>query len=620
MLLVGSIVRGHSSLVTRAIGSRTRQRSSAKATQNLEQCLLFILFAFSLLIEGPVPRANDILDPWLEFLQPPRHHRPCDDSAGRLQRAWPRGLCVAVCGSRTRCLHPTPKHVVYEGMPSTLAPGASVPRSLWRARLRQRRPCDTAYRWRAPTGAVCGSLPKPSSAVRAGERAARRFSRDPAYLRSLHTVPHASMDSGARLASRMPPKISGTPEARSIVLAAHRVWTVSRWRLPARSDVLSFVRLSTVPAAPNPTSRAQQVRPVLVQKLAGLELAAGHPVRPTSHAHAVNMSLKHDLRRASLTFEYAHRAHGSVFALPGSGTARMTGLGRGVWAAAVTEPGMQICLVVSIINKLRRADVFSTLCPSASVIDLPQICGLRGGGKDKRSFSNTTSPPVREAMRGLVGHWRYIEGGVHTHVARNRRAPRPGRQAAKILAIDFDFRQQGKAEKRTILPTMPQTPRTPRLVEVATYKPDDPNAEQQRALLDEDTRQLLDILEDGAGGQVSHFKGVKVAVAAVAAGAPDAPPQQHEPANAGQNISARKSAPEARHKARAPHRRSYKKRPRTEAADSDYSRRAAPPDEEHGAAAADNATASQRRYVEGIAPTHKPLENECVPLVGGETI
>ncbi|EJD41967.1 hypothetical protein AURDEDRAFT_168958 [Auricularia subglabra TFB-10046 SS5] len=162
---------------------------------------------------------------------------------------------------------------------------------------------------------------------------------------------------------------------------------------------------------------------------------------------------------------------------------------------------------------------------------------------------------------------------------------------------------------------MPQEPRTPSLNEIAAYKPGAPGAQQQRALLDDDVRQLVDILQADAGGQDPLFKGVKIVrtdtlgtvmedpeppadpagdhapalqgAAAAAADVPNAPPLPQAPAAAGQMPGERKSAPEARHRARAHRRHAGKRRARTATDIEDGEQGAGPSGEGQNAAAAD---------------------------------
>ncbi|EJD46710.1 hypothetical protein AURDEDRAFT_164163 [Auricularia subglabra TFB-10046 SS5] len=135
MLLVWFITRGHSGLVTRAIGSATRHLSSEKATHNLAQ-LGNLQSHMQLKAHDPFHRANDVLSSGLGFY----NHR---------------GLFRATSGIW-----------VYTGTVPIHAPGTFVSRSRCMPGLRSVCPCNATLGWFAPAVAVSRCLTKPFAPLR----------------------------------------------------------------------------------------------------------------------------------------------------------------------------------------------------------------------------------------------------------------------------------------------------------------------------------------------------------------------------------------------------------------------------------------------------------------------
>ncbi|EJD36879.1 hypothetical protein AURDEDRAFT_174049 [Auricularia subglabra TFB-10046 SS5] len=327
MLLVRSITRGHSCLVTGAIGSPSRQLSSAKATHNLKKPghlkPQMQLKARHRPQYGLFPRANDALSSGLGFYS----YRGLAGLTTMLVVFANVSPDRELPGS-ARCLFPASNILVYNGTVPVHAPETFVSRPR-----------------RTPSPPFYVSLRRGARMVCTRGRRPRLFDE---ALRGTTSHLHrlaccAPMDPVAQLANGVPPKIPVAANACKIVLAAPRVWRLSRWRsYSSRIAQMSFVCLSTGTAAPTifaahnaHASPFYESSPAMDSKLFLLSTSSAPSSRTTAEDPQARHGLDYQsLRRLRILLSHSpgrhHRAAGT------RDTAAVWSWPRGLDAAVMT--------------------------------------------------------------------------------------------------------------------------------------------------------------------------------------------------------------------------------------------------------------------------------------------
>ncbi|EJD33114.1 hypothetical protein AURDEDRAFT_177805 [Auricularia subglabra TFB-10046 SS5] len=242
MLLLGSIASGQflSWLDIRAMGSPARQVSTPTSVRELGQAAhrqpqIHLKARHRPAYIHSLPPTR----PWSPVLNfiPTAEATPSRWRPGRLQRICGRASGPAPSSRIVREVrHPLPDPFAHEGTLSGRAPAPPVSRLHDQPRRRPMPPA--AYRRSASAAAVRGSLTARSPVSRAVCSPARLIQPTPAISHHLLLAHFVPVDPGAQLSSGMPPTNPVSATHRSIVLAAHRVWTLSRWRSCGGSGVM----------------------------------------------------------------------------------------------------------------------------------------------------------------------------------------------------------------------------------------------------------------------------------------------------------------------------------------------------------------------------------------------
>ncbi|EJD49389.1 hypothetical protein AURDEDRAFT_161486 [Auricularia subglabra TFB-10046 SS5] len=234
-----------------------------------------------------------------EKIDQPPHVQPLVHLKARLRPKLAHGLVICQCLTLTTSGSPASDSTTVAEAPLSRRVCGPYPTCLRPSSRRVFEVCTSGR-----TVALCPSFPACAGkhVAALGSPATRRtyelrsftklsLTDRPVYILSASCIT-SPIDPVVQLATGVHLELPALHNDRSIVLAVQRVSTLSRSRSYGGSDEMLFANPWAFLPRLKQLFSVQRARLTRVGKLDGLELAAGHEVRPTALAHAAQLTIK----------------------------------------------------------------------------------------------------------------------------------------------------------------------------------------------------------------------------------------------------------------------------------------------------------------------------------------